>query len=109
MLKNYLGEQKEVIVEAGNTVRETLTKLGINPDLVAGVFINEEQQAKDYIIQDGDVVKVMAVIGGGGSTCPGYKKGSQDQQAYPVNGHFSCFRFFHFVPLLEIEQLAQHT
>jgi sulfur carrier protein ThiS len=65
MLKSYLGEQKEVTVEAGHPVGETLTILGINPDLVAGVFINNEQQSKDYILQDGDIVKLLAVIGGG--------------------------------------------
>lgn len=65
MLKSYLGELKEATVEDGQTVRETLTSLGINPDLVAGVFVNNEQQSKDYILQDGDVVKLLAVIGGG--------------------------------------------
>jgi sulfur carrier protein ThiS len=42
-----------------------LTSLGINPDLVAGVFVNDEQQTKDYVLQDGDIVKLLAVIGGG--------------------------------------------
>jgi len=65
MLKSYLGDLKETTVEAGHSVRETLTLLGINPDLVAGVFINNEQQSKDYILQDGDIVKLLAVIGGG--------------------------------------------
>ncbi len=65
MLKSYIGDLKETSVEAGLSVRETLAQIGINPDLVAGVFVNEEQQAKDYIIQDGDIVKLLAVIGGG--------------------------------------------
>ena len=65
MLKSYIGELKETSVQSGNTVRETITQLGIDPDLVAGVFVNNEQQSKDYIIRDGDVVKLLAVIGGG--------------------------------------------
>ncbi len=65
MLKNYIGDMKETTVEAGVSVRETLTIIGINPDLVAGVFVNGEQQTKDYILQDGDIVKLLAVIGGG--------------------------------------------
>ena len=65
ILKDYLGEFKEATVEAGISIRETLKIIGINPDLVAGVFVNEEQQSKDYILQDGDVVKLLAVIGGG--------------------------------------------
>lgn len=65
MLKTYLGELKETSVEAGVSVREAMLAIGINPDLVAGVFVNEEQQTKDYILQDGDMVKLLAVIGGG--------------------------------------------
>jgi sulfur carrier protein ThiS len=65
MLKSYVGNQKEVAVEAGHSVRDTLASLGINPDLVAGVFTNDEQQSKDYILKDGDIIKVLAVIGGG--------------------------------------------
>jgi len=65
ILKTYIGELKETSVNAGLSVRETLTQIGINPDLVAGVFVNDEQQTKDYILQDGDIVKLLAVIGGG--------------------------------------------
>ncbi len=65
MLKDYLGEFTEATVEAGISVREALKVIGINTDLVAGVFVNGEQQSKDYILQDGDIVKLLAVIGGG--------------------------------------------
>ena len=65
ILKSYVGDQKEMTVEAGHTVRETMTALGIPPDVVAGVFVNDEQQTKDYVLQEGDIVKLLAVIGGG--------------------------------------------
>ncbi len=65
MLKSYLDDQAERTVPSGVSVRETLLSLGMNLDLVAGVFINGEQQSKDYILQDGDEVKLLAVIGGG--------------------------------------------
>ena len=65
MLKDYIGKLSETPVEAGQTVRQSLIVIGINPDLVAGVFVNGEQQTKDYILQDGDIVKLLAVIGGG--------------------------------------------
>jgi sulfur carrier protein ThiS len=65
MLKTYIGDLKETTVEAGLPIRETLVQLGMNPDLVAGVFVNDEQQSKDYIVQDGDTIKLLAVIGGG--------------------------------------------
>jgi sulfur carrier protein ThiS len=56
-----------VTVEAGHTVRETVKALGIPPEIVALVMVNEEQQPKDYVLQDGDAVRLLAVIGGGGS------------------------------------------
>jgi sulfur carrier protein ThiS len=64
-LKSYIGGQTEVAVDAGRTVRETMTAIGIPPEIVALVLVNEVQQAKDYVVQDGDVVKLIAVIGGG--------------------------------------------
>ena len=65
MLKSYVGDKKQVTVEAGASVHETLRQIGINPDLVAGAFLKDDQLSKDYIVQDGDVIKVIAVIGGG--------------------------------------------
>jgi sulfur carrier protein ThiS len=60
-----VGGLAEVQVEAGRTVRETLAALGIVPEVVALVVVNEEQRSKDYVIQEGDVIRVLAVIGGG--------------------------------------------
>jgi sulfur carrier protein ThiS len=59
------GGKAEIQVESGRTVRETLASLGIVPEVVALVVVNEEQQSKDYVIQEGDVIRVLAVIGGG--------------------------------------------
>lgn len=64
-LRSYIGERDEIQVEFGRTVRETLVSLGIPPELIALVVVNAEQQSKDYVIQEGDVVRVLAVIGGG--------------------------------------------
>ncbi len=65
MLKSYVGDQAEVEVEPGRTVRQTLSDLGIPPELVALVVVNDSQQNKEYCLQEGDLVKVLAVIGGG--------------------------------------------
>ncbi len=65
MLKDYVQGQKECQVEAGRSIRQTLAELGIPPELVARVLVNEEQQPKAYVLQDGDLLKLMAVIGGG--------------------------------------------
>jgi sulfur carrier protein ThiS len=64
-LKNYIGGRSEVTVEVGRTVRETIAALNIPPEIVALVLVNDAQQAKDYVLQAGDVVKLLAVIGGG--------------------------------------------
>jgi len=65
MLKDYIGGQPEATVEAGRSIRETMLALGIPPELAALVLVNDEHQGKEYVLQDGDVLKVMAVIGGG--------------------------------------------
>ncbi len=65
MLKQYTGGEAEVAVDAGRTVREAMVLLGIPPELVALVMVNDAHQPKDYTLQDGDRVKLIAVIGGG--------------------------------------------
>jgi len=41
------------------------------PEIVAMVLVNDETQSKDYILKNGDIVRLLAVIGGGdGLTCP---------------------------------------
>ena len=71
-LRSYIDGKDEIAVEAGRSVRETLAALNIPPEVIALVVVkpqttgvNEEQQSKDYVIQEGDVVRVLAVIGGG--------------------------------------------
>lgn len=64
-LKSLANGQSELEVESGFTVREALEKAGIRAELVALVLVNDEQRGKDYVLQEGDIVKVMAVIGGG--------------------------------------------
>jgi sulfur carrier protein ThiS len=64
-LKNLLGSEGLFTIEAGHSVREAIVSLGINPDLVAVVSVGDEMQSKDYLIQEGDTVRLLAVIGGG--------------------------------------------
>jgi sulfur carrier protein ThiS len=65
MLKDYIGGASEIAVPAGHSIRETLQSLGMPPEVAALVLVNDEQQSKDYILQDGDVLRLLAVIGGG--------------------------------------------
>jgi len=65
-LKSYLKDRAELEVPAGRTIRETLQTAGIPPEVVALVVVNEVHQTdKETILQEGDVVRIMAVIGGG--------------------------------------------
>jgi len=65
-LKSYIGGGQEVSVPAGMSIRDTLREAGIPPELVALVVVNEIHQTdKEIILKDGDVVRIMAVIGGG--------------------------------------------
>jgi sulfur carrier protein ThiS len=64
-LRDIVGGRSEIQVEIGRTVRETLSALGIVPEVVALVVVNEEQKSKEYVIREGDIIRVLAVIGGG--------------------------------------------
>jgi sulfur carrier protein ThiS len=64
-LKKYIGGQPEVAVEAGRTVRETLSLLSIPLDIVALIIVNGAPQDKDYCIQEGDEIKLFSVMSGG--------------------------------------------
>ena len=64
-LKNLFNNQSNITVEAGYTVRETLTALQIQPEIIAGVVVNGDLQSKDYILREEDDVKLFAVMGGG--------------------------------------------
>lgn len=64
-LKSYIGNKEEIEVEAGQTLRQVLKDLGMPAEIVALVLVNEEQQDKDYILKEGDIVKLIAVMGGG--------------------------------------------
>jgi sulfur carrier protein ThiS len=65
ILKTYIGSEVEVSVVAGRTVRQAMLDLGMPPEVVALVLVNDEPQPKNYLLQDGDMVKLLAVIGGG--------------------------------------------
>jgi sulfur carrier protein ThiS len=64
-LKTLFNDQSNIIVEAGYTVRATLTAMQIQPEIIAGVVVNGDLQSKDYILREEDEVKLFAVMGGG--------------------------------------------
>ena len=65
-LRDHTGGRNEVTVEAGQTIREVLTRMKIAPEIVALIVLNGVHTTdKDTMLNDGDVVKLLAVIGGG--------------------------------------------
>jgi sulfur carrier protein ThiS len=65
-LKEMVNGQTELTVPAGISVREALALINIPSGVVALVVINSVHQTdKDTLLKEGDVVKLMAVIGGG--------------------------------------------
>ena len=66
LLKRYIEDRKTpILTEEGQTVAEVLEALGIPSALVAVVLINGRQELKNYVLQDGDVVKLVPLVGGG--------------------------------------------
>jgi sulfur carrier protein ThiS len=66
LLKRYTGDRETPILMAeGQTVAEVLEALGIPSGLVSIVLINGRQELKNYVLQDGDVVALVPLVGGG--------------------------------------------
>ncbi len=64
-LKDYCGGQAEVEVPDGISISAALQQVGIPPFLVALVIVNQEVRNKEYIIQNGDSIVVLGIVGGG--------------------------------------------
>jgi sulfur carrier protein ThiS len=64
-LKSIFNNQSIINVDAGQTVRDILVSAQVMPVMVAGVVVNGDLQSKDYILQDQDDVKLIAVMSGG--------------------------------------------
>jgi sulfur carrier protein ThiS len=61
-----VNNQTEITVSSGISVREALALIKVPSELVALVVVNGVHTTdKDTLLNDGDVVKLMAVIGGG--------------------------------------------
>ncbi len=64
-LKSFFNNQLVITVDPGKTIREILLEAQIAPEMVAGVVVNGDLQTKDYVLQEDDDVKLMAVMSGG--------------------------------------------
>ena len=67
MLRQYVDGKDAVSLEkgAGRSVRDLIESLNIPSALVGAVLIGGQLVTKDYVLQDGQEVKLIALIGGG--------------------------------------------
>jgi sulfur carrier protein ThiS len=65
MLKQYVDDMDSVEVPSGIPLRDAISSCGIPPELVAMAFIDQKPISKDVIIQPGEIIDLVAVVGGG--------------------------------------------
>jgi sulfur carrier protein ThiS len=67
ILRQYVGGQEALSLEgwAGRPVRELIEALGIPTVLVGVVLADGNLVQKDYALQGGEKIKLIALIGGG--------------------------------------------
>lgn len=65
ILREYIHGASQVPVPCNITIREAMAAFNIPPEIVALVVVNSAQESKDYLIQEGDEIKLLAVVGGG--------------------------------------------
>lgn len=65
ILKSYTNGDSEINVASGQSIRDSIKRLGIPSELVAVATVNQTAQSKDYVIQEGDVITLLAIVGGG--------------------------------------------
>ncbi len=65
VLKSYIGGRTEAVVEPGRTLRQTIVELGIPIESVAMVLVNDNRESNDYVLQEGDVARLIMAVSGG--------------------------------------------
>lgn len=66
-LRDRFPQGELILDSAGQTVSQILARLSVPPDLVGVVLVNGRQVTKDTALQDGDEVKLVPFVGGGGA------------------------------------------
>lgn len=65
MLKQYIGGMDCIEVPAGIPLRDAISSCGIPAELVAMAFLDQKPINKDVILQPGEIIDLVAVVGGG--------------------------------------------
>lgn len=61
---NVIYRGNEQVLSEVRTVKDVLEKLGLNPNSVI-VTVEDELVTEDYVLKNGDKVKIIDVISGG--------------------------------------------
>jgi sulfur carrier protein ThiS len=67
MLRQYVGGQEAMALDGwdSRSVHQLLEHLGIPSPLVGAVLIGGRLVLKDYLLQEGEEVKLIPLVGGG--------------------------------------------
>jgi sulfur carrier protein ThiS len=65
VLKSYIGDKPEAVVQAGLTLSQAIAELGIPAGSVAMILVNDERKSNDYVLHDGDVARLIMAVSGG--------------------------------------------
>ena len=63
--EKFAGKIPHHVDAAGLTVRELLSRLPIQSDLVAFTVVNGRLVSRDHHLSDNDVIKLVPMVGGG--------------------------------------------
>jgi len=58
-------ERTTVTVQHGQSIESACREVGVRPDLVALFLVNGRPESGGYVLQAGDDVKLVALVGGG--------------------------------------------
>lgn len=65
MLKEYANGRDRIPVLSGIPLKDAIISSGIPNELVAMAFVDQKPKNKDEIVIDGEIIDLVAVIGGG--------------------------------------------
>ena len=59
------GERTTITVQHGQSLESACREAGVRWDLVALFVVNGRQESGSYVLQDGEDIKLVALVGGG--------------------------------------------
>jgi len=64
-LRDYCAGKRAIEVPAGISIAAALEYAGIPVNLVALALVDQKASSKDTILEDGQTVEVLGIVGGG--------------------------------------------